>query len=96
MGTKKARKKPNTWQDLNPGFEVLKAVICSFGATLQAVVFVLSATLNFLNDCRLHLEEFHLSAVNVNNFSLACVFLITFTNILIAGLDPAASIDSST
>jgi len=49
---------------------------------------VLSLSLNFLRDCRLHREEYRASALAINYLSLALVFLISSLNIIISALDP--------
>ena len=52
------------------------------------IVGVLSLTLNMLRDCRLDKEEYRLSALIINYFSLACVSVISVLNIIIAAFDP--------
>ena len=59
---------------------------------LQAVVAVLSFSLNLLRDCRLEQENYRISALIINYFSLGCVFVISTLNILIAGLDPMTQV----
>ncbi len=59
---------------------------------LQVIVGLLSMTLNLLRDCRLEREEYRVSALIINYFSLGCVFVISTLNVLIAGLDPMTQI----
>ena len=55
----------------------------------QIFVAVLSMTLNFLRDCRLHLQHYRNSALTINYISLASVFIITVLNVVISAFDPA-------
>ena len=57
---------------------------------LQTIVGVLSLTLNLLRDCRMEQEEYRISALAINYFSLGCVSAISVINILIAAFDPTA------
>ncbi|XP_022911005.2 ninjurin-2 isoform X3 [Onthophagus taurus] len=55
---------------------------------LQATVGFLCLSLLLMRDCRLHLEEFHTSAVILNHFTTACAFVITVLNLVISCFDP--------
>lgn len=57
---------------------------------LQILVGVLSLSLNMMRDCRLHLIEYRCSAVALNYFNLASVFVITTLNILVMAFNPVS------
>ena len=50
------------------------------------IVAVLSLTLNMLRDCKLDREEYRLSALIINYFSLGCVSFISVLNIIISAV----------
>merc|ERR1712141_134281 len=78
-------------EDNHPFYHLMLALII-LSIILQAVVAILSVTLNMLRDCRLEREDYRVSALIINYFSLGCVFVISTLNILIAGLDPTTQI----
>ena len=57
---------------------------------LQVIVAILSLSLNLTRDCKLYDESQKNWAEGINYFSLGCVFVISFLNVLLVGLDPYA------
>ena len=57
---------------------------------LQVIVAILSLSLNMTRDCKLYDESQKNWAEGINYFSLGCVFVISFLNVLLVGLDPYA------
>jgi hypothetical protein len=43
-----------------------------------------------MRDCRLHIQEYRISALALNYINLGSVFVITVLNILVAAFDPLA------
>ena len=64
----------------------------SFCAVLQVIVALLSLSLNLTRDRKLYDASQKNIAEGINYFSLGCVFLISFLNVLLVGLDPYALI----
>ena len=56
------------------------------------IVACLSLTLNLLRDCRLEREEYRISALVINYFSLGCVSVVGVLNIILAAFDPMSLI----
>merc|ERR1711935_294057 len=73
-------------------FYHLMLALIILSIVLQAIVALISFSLNFLRDCRLEQETYKTSALVINYFSLGLVFLTSTLNILIAGLDPRTQI----
>ncbi|XP_065166761.1 ninjurin-2-like isoform X4 [Atheta coriaria] len=69
-------------------FYTLMLTLIIVSIVLQVLVGLLSLSLNLLRDCRLHLEDFHASAVCLNYFTMFCAFAITVLNLLISCFDP--------
>ena len=57
---------------------------------LQVIVAVLSLSLNLCGDCKMYDDSKKTWAEGINWFSLGCVFVISFLNVLLVGLDPYA------
>jgi len=68
-------------------FYTLMVALISISIILQVVIGVLSLSLNLLRDCRLHKDEYSRSANGINYTTLAMVFVITTTNVMIAAFD---------
>ena len=49
---------------------------------------VLSLSLNMMRDCRIDQHDYRISALAINYFSLATVFVVSVINIVIAAFDP--------
>lgn len=49
---------------------------------------VLFLSLNLLRDCRLHLHEYHTSAVIINYVTMGFSVVVTTLNLLISAFDP--------
>lgn len=52
---------------------------------------VLSLSLNLMRDCRLHLIEYHESAIFINYVTTGAAFLITVLNLVISVFDPTVA-----
>ncbi|KAK8391072.1 hypothetical protein O3P69_017015 [Scylla paramamosain] len=52
---------------------------------LQLLVGILSLSLSFLRDCRLHLKDYHTSANVLSHINLVSVFVIASLNVIING-----------
>ena len=65
---------------------------------LQVLIGVLSLSLNLLRDCRMDREDYARSANGINYTTLAFVFVITTTNVLIAAFDvrPVKTVSTTT
>ncbi|XP_037089202.1 ninjurin-2-like isoform X3 [Pollicipes pollicipes] len=68
-------------------FYTLMVTLISVSIILQVLIGVLSLSLNLLRDCRLDRDEYAKSANAINYTSLAFVFVITTTNVLISAFD---------
>lgn len=60
---------------------------------LQMLTAILSLTLTMCRDCNLHRESYRVSALVINHFNLACVFIIAALNIIISafGVFPSSA-----
>lgn len=52
---------------------------------------IVCLSLNLLRDIRLHIEDYHSSALAINYFTTAISVLITILNLLISVLDPSVA-----
>jgi len=49
---------------------------------------VLFLTLNLMRDCRLHLQEYHMSAQVINYVTMGSSVVVSALNLLISAFDP--------
>jgi len=75
--------------DSHPFYELMISLIV-ISIILQVIVAVLSLSLNLTRDCKLYDDSQKNWAEGINWFSLGCVFVISFLNVLLVGLDPYA------
>ncbi|KAF0310908.1 Ninjurin-1 [Amphibalanus amphitrite] len=68
-------------------FYTLMVTLISLSIILQVLIGVLSLSLNLLRDCRMDREDYARSANGINYTTLAFVFVITTTNVLISAFD---------
>ena len=63
----------------------------------QILMGVLCLSLNLMRDCRLHLQEYHMSAVIINYVTMGFSVAVTTLNLLISAFDPGLGriLDSS-
>jgi hypothetical protein len=54
----------------------------------QILMGVLFLSLNLMRDCRLHLHEYHTSAVIINYITVGFSVVVTTLNLLISAFDP--------
>jgi len=54
----------------------------------QILMGILCLSLNLLRDCRLHLHEYHTSAVIINYVNVGFSVVVSTLNLLISALDP--------
>jgi hypothetical protein len=45
-------------------------------------------SLNLMRDCRLHIHEYHVSAVLINYGTMGCSVVVSTLNLLISAFDP--------
>jgi len=63
----------------------------------QILMGILCLSLNLLRDCRLHLHEYHVSAVIINYVNMGFSVVVSTLNLLISAFDPGLGriLDSS-
>jgi hypothetical protein len=59
-----------------------------FRAAKQVLMGVLFLTLNLMRDCRLHLQEYHMSAQVINYVTMGSSVVVSALNLLISAFDP--------
>jgi hypothetical protein len=74
-------------ENVHPFYHLMLALII-VSIVLQAIIAILSLTLNLLRDCRLEREDNRTTALIINYFSLGITFLISVLQIFIAAFDP--------
>jgi hypothetical protein len=57
-------------------------------AAVQILMGILCLTLNLMRDCRLHLHEYHVSAVIINHVTMGFSVVVSTLNLLISAFDP--------
>jgi hypothetical protein len=57
-------------------------------AAVQILMGILCLTLNLMRDCRLHLHEYHVSAVIINYVTMGFSVVVSTLNLLISAFDP--------
>ena len=54
----------------------------------QILMGILCLSLNLMRDCRLHLHEYHMSAVIINHITVGFAVVVSTLNLLISAFDP--------
>jgi len=54
----------------------------------QILMGILFLTLNLMRDCRLHLQEYHTSAIIINYVTVGFSVVVSTLNLLISAFDP--------
>jgi hypothetical protein len=64
----------------------------------QILMGILCLSLNLMRDCRLHLHEYHTSAVIINYVTVGFSVVVSTLNLLISAFDPGLGrlLDSAT